>query len=53
MKKIKNKKFLMGSLIAVLFAVLAIVNVFAEDTYNFGSSTQRADRLEAEDGIYI
>lgn len=49
MKKINNKKFLLGSLIAVLFALLAIVNVFAEDTYNFGSSTQRADRLEAED----
>lgn len=49
MKKIKNKKFLFPILLSVLFAMLTIVNVFAEDTYNFGSSTQRADRLEAED----
>ncbi|MBQ8559825.1 MAG: hypothetical protein IJ439_07605 [Tyzzerella sp.] len=49
MKKIRNKKFLLALLVAVLFATLTIMNVFAEDTYNFGSSTQRADRLEAED----
>lgn len=49
MSRIKNMKFLVLSLTVVLFTILAMVNVYAEGEYNFGSATTRADRLEAED----
>ena len=49
MKNVKKSGKFLLLLTVMLVMLFGMINVFAEDKYNFGSSTARADRLEAED----